>query len=107
MTEAYENELTRELTWLATKFDDWRANRISTGELSHLIHEYDWGASRDMFKYYNNVSPVIAVGRAVAEGLLDEKDIPKEVWPYIQNSVQFHREYLSSEEEDEELENLG
>ena len=43
LIEAYENELTIELTKLATKFDEWREGKISAGELSYLIHEYDIG----------------------------------------------------------------
>ena len=100
--EAYENELTQELGQLATKFDEWKAGKISTGELSRLIHEYYTGPSWDMYKYYNNVSPVMAVGRAVVERLLEEDDIPEEVWPYIQNAVQFYRDDLGYEEETEE-----
>jgi hypothetical protein len=100
LVEAYENELTIELTKLATKFDEWKEGEISAGELSYLIHEYDTGPSRDMFKFYNNVAPTIVVGRAVAEGLLKEEDIPEEIWPYIQNTVQFWKTNLGDDEEE-------
>jgi hypothetical protein len=100
LIEAYENELTIELTKLATKFNEWKEGEISAGELSHLIHEYDTGPSRDMFKFYNNVAPTIVVGRAVAEGLLKEEDIPEEIWPYIQNTVQFWKTNLGDDEEE-------
>ena len=90
--EAYTRELTRELRQLAAHFEEWQAGEISAGELSSLIHAYDVGPSRDMFRFYNNISPVMVVGRAVAEGLLTLEDIPEEVWPYIENAMEFFRE---------------
>jgi len=39
MTEAYETELHRELTKLDESFAEWRRGAISSGELSHRIHQ--------------------------------------------------------------------
>jgi hypothetical protein len=96
--EAYENELVEELTKLEAKFAEWRAGKIYAGDLSYLIHKYDTGPSREMYKYYNGVSPALAVGRAVAEGLLEREDIPEDVWPYIEAAVEIHRRYAGNED---------
>src|SRR5512136_99908 len=53
MTEAYERELHRELTKLDQSFAQWRAGAISSGELSHRIHQYETGPSRELYKQYN------------------------------------------------------
>jgi hypothetical protein len=53
MTEAYERELHRELTKLDESFAEWRRGTISSGELSHRIHEWETGPSRALFKHYN------------------------------------------------------
>jgi hypothetical protein len=56
MTEAYERELHRELTKLDQSFAEWRNGTISSGELSHRIHQYETGPSRELFKHYNRGS---------------------------------------------------
>jgi hypothetical protein len=56
MTEAYERELHRELTKLDESFADWRRGAVSSGELSHRIHEWETGPSRALFKHYNRGS---------------------------------------------------
>lgn len=91
--QAYERELARELTQLAARFDDWRAGRITPWELNDQIHRYHNGPAWELFKFYDyGGSPQFAVARAVAEGVLKEKEIPAEVWPYIQEMVQFCRD---------------
>jgi hypothetical protein len=94
MGEAYERELARELAQLATKFAEWQAGRIDASELNELIHKHHNGPSREMFNYYNNVSPSTSVARAVVEGLFAEDDIPADVWPYIEDMVKIYRSYL-------------
>jgi hypothetical protein len=94
MGEAYERELARELTKLATRFGDWQAGQIDAGELNDLIHKHHNGPSREMFNYYNNVSPSTSVARAVVEGLLAETDIPIDVWSYIEDMVKIYRSHL-------------
>jgi len=94
---AYEQELGRELTQLATHFDSWQAGQISARELDNLIHRYHNDHARELYKYYNYVSPDIAVARAVVEGWLGEDAIPDEVRPYIEAMVLFHRDQQDAE----------
>ena len=39
---AYARELHQELSQLAKKFDIWRNNEMSSGELSNALHESDY-----------------------------------------------------------------
>jgi hypothetical protein len=88
---AYENELRQALLQLAGHVDAWRANQISAGELNERIHQYDTGLARELYSRYNNASPVLQVACAIVEGILQESDIPAEVWPYLQNALAFYR----------------
>ncbi len=88
---AYENELSRELARLANKFDEWRQGRLSAGDLSYLIHQYDIGPSRELFKHYNNGLPHMQLACAIVHGILNEEDIPEEIWPYIRDALEFCR----------------
>jgi hypothetical protein len=89
--QAYENELKAELKGLFTKFKEWENNKISSGELSILIHEYDRGPSKNMFSYYNNIDPNIVVARAVAYNLLLEDEIPEDLLSLLSNSIEYYR----------------
>jgi hypothetical protein len=76
---AYERELTRCLSRLESSFADWRAGRIGVAQLNHSIHDYHDGDSRDLWKKYNGLSPEELVGIAVAEGILEQDDVPDAV----------------------------
>jgi hypothetical protein len=89
--QAYENELKAELESLFKKFKEWENNKISSGELSHLIHEYDRGPSKNMFSYYNNIDPWVVVARAVAYNLLSEDEIPQDILSILSNSIELYR----------------
>jgi hypothetical protein len=91
MDRAYEQELSHELSQLANQFDSWKAEEISAGELNHLIHRYHDDRARELYKYYNSVSPDLAVARGVVAGWLTQEMIPDEIWSYIEVTVQFLR----------------
>jgi len=56
MTEAYERELRRELVKLDQSMTEWREGKISNGEMSHRIHQYETGPSRELYKQYNDAA---------------------------------------------------
>ena len=89
--QAYENELKIYLKDLFKKFQEWNSKNISSGELSYLIHEYDRGPSKDMFSFYNNVDPEIAIARTVVYNFLSEDEIPEELLPLLSNRIEFYR----------------
>ena len=85
--EAHEREIAEHLDGLWLKFQDWKAGKMSAGELNGLIHEYDRGPSREMFSFYNNLAPDLCVASAVAKGRIKPEEIPAEVREAIQPRI--------------------
>ncbi len=96
---AYEAELKLALTQLAEQFDTWRENKISSGELSDLIHQYHQGLSRELYNLYDNAPIDILVASAVARRLIKEEDVSPEVLSCIQNVLEFCRQNLAEDVE--------
>jgi hypothetical protein len=97
--QAHERELAQALSQLAANFDAWRAGEINAFELNHLIHKHHQGPARKLYGIYNDLEPDLLVGRAVVMGLLPEDAISEEIWPYIQNAVDFSRQRLGDSDE--------
>lgn len=91
MIESYERELERELVKLDQSFSEWREGRISSGEMSHRIHEYEVGPSRELYRRYNNVPHDMNVAYAVVTGILREEEVPAEVLEAIARPLSFYR----------------
>ena len=89
--KAYEVELRNHLGILYNHFKDWDNNKLKSGELSDLIHEFHHGPSREMYNYYNSVDPGMAVGRAIVLEYLLSEEIPEELYPYISNNLEFYK----------------
>ena len=89
MIEAYERELHRELARLDASFAEWRAGRISNGELSHRIHEYETGSSRELFQKYNNNPHALSVAYAIVAGILKQDEVPAELLEAISGPLSF------------------
>ena len=89
--EAYERELHRELTVLDESFTEWRSGAISSGELSHRIHEWERGPSRALFKHYNHGPQDSTVAYAIVLGILDEAEVPEELLEAISRPLAFFR----------------
>jgi hypothetical protein len=98
MTEAYERELHRELTKLDESFAEWRGGAISSGELSHRIHQWETGPSRALFKHYNRGSQDVSVAYAIVVGILDEEEVPEELLEAIGGAIEFFRSLQESDE---------
>jgi len=77
--EAHERELHRELIKLDQSFAEWREGKISSGELSHRIHQWDTGPSRELYKRYNSGLREMNVAYAIAVGILEEDNVPVEL----------------------------
>lgn len=93
MQKAYEREIGTYMNDLHEKFAEWKAGKISAGELSVLIHQYDRGPSSEMFSRYNHVDPQISVARGLFKGLLRREEISDEAYGFIKDLVEYyHRE---------------
>ena len=88
--EAYEIELRRELGKLEESFIEWREGRISSGELSYRIHQYEKGPSRELYKKYNYGEDNMNVAYAVVTGLLNREQIPEEIMKAIEDEIRFY-----------------
>jgi hypothetical protein len=98
--EAYQQELDQELRSLALAFDSWRDGKIDCFDLSDRIHEFHDGVSRKLYAMYDQMKPEMAVGRAVAHGLVPSDEIPSGVLPEIQRCIEFFRQELENDKTD-------
>jgi hypothetical protein len=91
MTEAYERELHRELTKLDRSFSEWRSGSISSGELSHRLHQYETGPSRELYKRYTDTSADMAVAYAIMTGILKRDELPVELLAVLERPLSFYQ----------------
>lgn len=96
--EAYERELSRELAQLDKSFAEWREGKIDSGELSQRIHQYETGASRELFKKYNEGKHDFNVAYAIVTGILHRKDVPEEVIKAIDKHIRFYESLKDANE---------
>jgi len=91
MIEAYERELHRELVGLEASMAEWRSGDISSGEMSHRIHEWEKGPSRALFRQYNRGPQDMSVAYAIVVEILDEEEVPAELLEAIKGPMEFFR----------------
>lgn len=70
--EAWESELHEALESVFEEFCRWADYGYSSRELAERIHEFHDGISRELYKRYTGLSPLVAVARAIALGIIDE-----------------------------------
>ena len=96
--KAYERELHRALTKLDTSFDQWRNGEISSGELSHRIHQYDRGPLYELLERYNRGSQDMSVAYAIVVGILERDEIPPELLTAIEGPLDLFQSMKDSGE---------
>ncbi len=101
---AYERERNRELDALAVEFERWRRGELAPWDLTERIHAFHQGPARDLFVLYRDLDEGMAVGRAVAGGTLEEKEIPADVLAHVASALEFYRAHRADarQEADEE-----
>ncbi len=90
MEITYEREIEIYMNELYEKFNEWKEGKISAGDLSVLIHQYDRGPSSEMFSRYNHVDPQILVARGLFKGLLKREEISDEAYGFIKDLVEYY-----------------
>jgi hypothetical protein len=66
---------------------------LSSGELSDEIHTFHNGPNRELFKLYNEPTPLdSAVAHAIVTGVLDETKIEPGLLEYLASAIRFRRE---------------
>ncbi len=86
---AYERDVAKSLSNIASKFDEWKNGKISALQLNEALHEYDRGESREVWSRYDSNQFDIQVAGAIVRGLLTENEAGKEVVTLLSNQIQF------------------
>lgn len=85
---AHEEELRRALLPVATAFEEWRAGRLGSGELTERIHDFHQGPARELFKKYNSGLLEYAVAQAIVAGVLDREAVPADVLDHCRQAIE-------------------
>jgi hypothetical protein len=86
---AHERELAVAVTALENEFNRWRRGEMDVFALNEQIHKYHDGVSRELYKRYVLGEPQWAVAFAVRRGVLQEKELTREMLSYIGGLVEF------------------
>jgi len=87
--KAHEEELRRALIPLSESFDQWKESQTGSGELSELIHEFNRGPARELFKKYNGPLQNMMVASAIAKGILEKNEVPQELLEQLAELIDF------------------
>ena len=89
---AHERELARELGAVELEFSRWRRGEIDAHELREIIHAFHDGPARRLYSVYNGDLLEMAVGAAIARGVLTEEELPPEMIEVLRRHIDFARE---------------
>lgn len=92
---AHERELNRVLAGLKADFDRWEVGELSPQKLSAQIHEHNKGTLKNIWTRYYNSSEETLVALAIANGILQEEELPEDVLNPLGKLIQFFREERS------------
>ena len=85
---AHEEALRRALVPLAEAFRGWEEGRVSSFELSGLIHEFHQGPARELYAPYAlRGAADLSVASAVARGVLGREAVPADVLEHLLREV--------------------
>ena len=65
---AHERELAGALIELEAQFAEWRAGRLSSFDMSDVIHAFHNGRARQLYIFYVEGRPATCVAHALANG---------------------------------------
>jgi hypothetical protein len=76
---AHQREMHEALVHLESRFAQWKAQEIHTGELLDEIHRFHDGTSRDLYKLYVMSPPQLSVAAALRNRVVSEAEAGSEV----------------------------
>lgn len=98
---AHEEELRRALAPPAEAFREWEQGRVSSIEISDLIHEFHQGPACSLYaRYALRGADDLNVASAVARGALRRGDVPAEALEHILREVELCERLQGKEDED-------
>ena len=86
---AYERELGRELAMVEVEFSRWRHGEIDAHAVSDAIHKFHNGVARDLFSAYTGNMPDLALGSAIARGILSPDEVPADIRSALEGHFSF------------------
>jgi hypothetical protein len=90
-TLAYERELARELGAVEVEFSRWRRGEINVHDLSDLIHQFHDGTARRLYSIYAGDVLEVALGSAIARGVLTENEASPDIMEALRGHIEFAR----------------
>ena len=93
--KAHEEELRRALIPLSESFDRWKEGQTGSGELSEMIHDFNRGPARELFKKYNGPMQNLMVASAIAGGVLEKDEVPRELLEQLAELIDFCEKELN------------
>lgn len=88
---AYEAELKQALTSLDAEFDAWRQGQLNSFDLSSRVYDWSHGPARELYNKYNSPDLDLMVAYAIASGLLNVHEIPRDLLDHLNNAIQFYK----------------
>lgn len=95
--ESYERELGKHLDELLDKFHAWEKGEIVSSKLSHFIHKFHNGVSREIYNMYNYLQEDDLVARAVVLNLLTKDEVTKNILEQISSRTEFYKQRMETE----------
>ena len=89
---AHEEELRRALALLATAFDQWKEDKVSSDTINDMIHEFHQGPHRDLYSRYNSKMLEPTVAYAIVTGILKKEKVPGELLAHLSQLIKFYEE---------------
>ena len=90
---AHEKELTLELNRLYDKFQIWKENKITSGDLNEILRQYHNDTANEIYQTYVLVSdPREAVAKAIVHNILNISDVDADCRPLLEGIIAFYRD---------------
>jgi len=97
---AHERELGKVLARLGSEFDRWEQGKLSARALHDRIHELDRGALKQIWARYQSLPAETVVAQGIAEGFLQESEVPAEILDHLRKQIQFFTDEISRNDEE-------
>ena len=88
---AYDRDMAKAPNELESHFKKWREGELSSHELNDQIHKYHDGIARELWRWYG-MDPDFTVPRAIADGIIMESEVSKEVMDLFCERIKNYRE---------------
>ena len=89
---AQEEELRRHIFPLSEKFEEWKAERLTSVELSNAIRAFHTGPAREIDGRYNGRLDELMVPSAISRGIIDKNIISPKLLEALTTIIRYYEE---------------